>query len=53
MPTPAESDPTSERDTDRVGERRMTRRHGRDVDDAAERSSGFDLDEEDDEQDAE
>lgn len=45
MPTsPAPSDPTSERDTDRVAERRMTRRHGDDVDEAAERSSGFDLD---------
>ncbi|WP_162941912.1 hypothetical protein [Desertimonas flava] len=45
MPTPPpDSDPTSNRDTDQVNERRMTRRHGHDVDEAAERSSGFDLD---------
>ena len=46
MPSPQPgAEPESEKDTDGVTERRRTRRHGRDVDEAAERSSGFDLDE--------
>lgn len=35
------------RDTDRVSDKTLTRRHGRDVDNAAERSSGYPLDEHD------
>lgn len=33
------------RDTDKVADRTHTERHGDDVDEAARRSSGFDLDE--------
>ena len=44
MPSAPTPDRDAQRDTDHVSDRTLTRRHGDDVDDAAERSSGFDLD---------
>ena len=51
VPTSEPEDPETELDTDHVNDRRRTRERGDDVDEAAERSSGFDLDDDADDRD--